>query len=230
MLHFCRENFFDFSFSILQQLPKNFSVVYCDLRTQTGANYMRLSISLFSKQIGVLLKHRNEEIRYEIGAKMSHNKSYDRHHVTPIYPDEEVPPLLEFLNRQNHPEHDELRFKILKWIIDERKLKDLDLSLISKNYLLDVLTLVWLTSNGFITTTEADLILLTIKQVELDLMPENLEPPLIVDPRAFCVSFLFTKFHTSLGRSLEVVGLENSLWVSFFLFIFVNSQVRSFKF
>jgi hypothetical protein len=213
-LQFCRESYFDFSFSTLQQLPKNFTLHYYDLRLKDCPNLFTVASELFRKQIGILLQHKNEKICYEICTKKKHSESYQQFRVDPIYPNERVPPLLEFLTRDDHPEHDNLRFKLLKWMIDEQKLKSHDLSTIPTNYFLDILVLVWLTRNDFITTIEADLILLAIKHVELDLLPQNLEAPPIVHPRAFRVSFLFTKFHMTLERSLEVIGLKGSMTVS----------------
>jgi hypothetical protein len=134
----------------------------------------------------------------------------------PQYPKDEVPPLLEFLNRADFPEHDELRFKLLKWMIDERKLKDVDLSVIPKNYFLDVIVLTWMTRFGFITTTEADFFLLTIKRVETKNIPVNLQPPTVLNKRAFLIAHLFPWFHRTIRRCLEVTGLKKSMKVSGF--------------
>jgi hypothetical protein len=178
-----------------------------------------------------LLQHKREKIWYEICTKKDHQVGYQKFHVEPMYPKDEVPPLLEFLNREEYPEHDELRFKLLKWMIDEQKLENQDLSEIPTKYFLDILVLFCLKRNGFITTTEADLILLTIKHVELNLIPQNLQPPPVVNYRAFRISFLFTTFYKSLERSLEVTGLKGSITVSFELFTFkaIINYVFSFQ-
>lgn len=216
LLLFCRKNYFNFTSSILQRLPKTFESDYVDLRSTDFPNYFDVSIELFRKQIGILLKHQlsHTKIRYEIVAKKSHEEIYKEYLEPPQFPKDELPPLLELLDRQDHPEHDELRFKLLKWMVDERKLKDCDLSTIPTNYFLDILVLVWMTGNGFITTTEADLVLLTVKRVELKNIPKNYEAPQHIDRRAFCIAIFFTKFHEVLKRSLEVIGLKRSMTVS----------------
>lgn len=209
LLHFCRENSFNFTFSTLQRFPKNFSLDYYDLRPEEFSNIFDVVTHLFRKQIGILLKHKQQKISYEIGAKRTHEESFSKFLVEPIYPEDELPPLLELLNRSDFPKHDKLRFKLLKWTIDEEKLKKVDLSAIPKKYFQDVITLTWLTFNGLINTIEADLILLSIKHVELDLVPENIQLPQIVHHRAFRIAFMFTKFHNALSRSFQASGLKS---------------------
>ena len=195
-------------------MPKNFTCSFYDLRQQKYPKLFERVKELFCKQIGIILQHKNQKISYEIRTKRSHNEQFQEFYVEPSYPNEEVPPLLEFLDRQNFPNHDKLRFKLLKWIISDVKLKNYDLSAIPTKYIHDVLALTWLTSCDFISTVEADLILLSIKHVELDLLPHNLQAPSVLHPRAFHVAFHFTKFHMALGRCLEVTGLKESMTVS----------------
>ena len=68
-------------------------------------------------------------------------------------------------------------------------------------------------THGFVKVEEADLILFTIKQVELGQIPEDLQPPTVVNERAFRISFLFGKIALFLQRSMEVTGFKNSLMV-----------------
>lgn len=195
-------------------MPKNFTCSFYDLRQQKYSELFETVTKLFCKQIGIILQHKNQKISYEVRTKRNHNENFQEFYVDPNYPNEEVPPLLEFLNRQNFPKHDKLRFKLLKWIVSDIKLQNYDLSAIPTNYLHDVLTLTWLTSCDFISTVEADLILLSIKHVELDLLPHNLQAPPVLHPRAFHVAFHFTKFHMALERCFEVTGLKESMTVS----------------
>lgn len=216
LLHYCQENYFDFCFKILSDLPDNLTLAYYDMRSEDFPDYFQITTDLFKKQIGILFHHKRSKpggIHYETCTKTSHDESYDQLYVSPIYPEFEVPSLIDFLNREIHPEHDELRFKLLKWTINEESLEPYDLSRIPKEYLLDVLTLVFMTSHGFITVPEADLILFTIKRVELGLVPVELEPPEVVNDRAARISFLFTKIATMMQRSMEVTGFKNSLMV-----------------
>lgn len=116
---------------------------------------------------------------------------------------------MELLDREAHPEHDNLRFDLLKWMISEEKLKSCDLRELPGNYLHNILVLVFLTSNEFITTNEADLILLTIKHVEEKSIPKDIFKPEVVDSRAFRVSFMFNMFHNMISDTMEVVGLSD---------------------
>jgi hypothetical protein len=193
-------------------MPEQNVLLYVDLRM--FKYFFTIQMELFSKQIGILLQHKKDpKILYEIWTKKNHEEDFQRHFVEPVYPVEEVPPLLELLNRQDHPKHDETRFKLLKWLVDDEKLKNEDLSLIPRKYFLDILVLVCLRRHKFIAVQEADLILLTIKNAELGFLPSNLQPPPVLNKRAFQASFLFLKFYSFLQRSLEVVGLEDSLSV-----------------
>lgn len=197
-------------------MPDNLTLVYYDLRSTDFPDYLELTMDLFRKQAGILMHHKKSKpggVHLETCTKKSHEEKYDQLYVSPIYPEIEVPPLIKLLNRDAHPEHDELRFKLLKFTINEDFLKPHDLSVIPKKYLLDVLTLVFMVTNGFIKVVEADLILFTIKQVENDQIPDDLQPPTILNERAFRISFLFGKIALFLQRSMEVTGFKNSLMV-----------------
>lgn len=169
---------------------------------------------LFCKQIGIVLQHdRSNFDAYEVISKRTHDESYLRHYWQKDCPSMVLPPLINLLKRDEFKKHDDLRFQLLKWMIDESKLKNINLDKIPKNYLLDILVLVFMTSKRFISTVEADLILLTIKHVELKMIPAELTMPKIVHERAFHLAFLFTKFYMSIDRCLEVTGLKKSMTV-----------------
>jgi hypothetical protein len=215
LLHYCREDSFNYTFATLQRFPKTFNLTYYDLREKDFPDLYECAMDMFRKQVGVLLQHqRTKRNRFEVLTKKSHDSGYQMYPQPPYYPKDEVPSLLEFLNRADFPEHDELRFKLLKWMIDERKLKDVDLAVIPKNYFLDVLVLTWMVRFEFITKTEADFFLLTIKRVETKNIPENLQPPTVLNKRAFLIAHLFPWFHRMIRRCLEVTGLKKSMKVS----------------
>lgn len=159
---------------------------------------------LMRMQLGVLLQHNRMNGKQELEPE----EIYE-----PIYPELEVPPLLQFLNRDKHPEHDEVRFKLLKWMISEEMLESYDLSRIPENYLLHLLALVFMTVHGFITVPEADVILFTIRQVELGLVPVALEPPAVLHSRAYCISIQLNMLSKNILALLSVTGLLNSSMV-----------------
>jgi hypothetical protein len=140
---------------------------------------------------------------------MSHNDpEYTMFKVDPIIPKFAVPPLIELFDRAQHPEHDVTRFNLLKWLISEEKLADIDLESIPKNILSDILALTFMVNEGFVDVLEADIIFLSIKQVEDKVVPENLKVPDVLHPRAFVISILFSKCHFYVTRSLENSGLK----------------------
>lgn len=211
MLRLCLKNNYSFTFSILKKLPKNSTLNYYDLRQYKFPDLFEINKEQFCKQVGIVLYH-DRVHSYEVGAKRTHRESYQKYHWKPNYPRMTLPPLIELLQRDVFPQHDKLRFQLLKWMIDEVKLHFVDLSKIPRKYCVDILVLVFMTSKGFIDVDEADLILLSIKHVELQTVPQDL-PPVIVHPRAFHISFLFTKIHQSIKRCLEITGLRKSMGV-----------------
>lgn len=201
-------------------MPKTFTVQFYDLRE--CSNYFDIVSTMFRKQIGIV--RRFEPFKgYEVCSKMSHNDIFRTVYVNPIAPKIPQPPLIELINRQQYPQHDKTRFDLLKWLISEEKLRNVDLMAIPKNIFSDILVLVFMVYEGFISQFEADIILLTVKHVEIDIVPENLTTPDIVHPRAFFISFLFSKFYVILSRSLEVTGLKNLL-VGFLIFQYLTNQ------
>lgn len=200
--------FYDFTYSVLKYAPKTFTVQFFDLRA--CRNYFNIVSTVFRKQIGIVLRF--EPLKgYEIRCKMSHNETFRSVFINPIVPTISQPPLIELVKRSQYPQHDKIRFDLLKWIISEDRLKNVDLMAIPKNIFSDILVLVLMVYEGFISPFEADIILLTIKHVEINTVPENLTAPDILHPRAFFISFLFSKYYIILSRSLEVTGLKNLL-------------------
>lgn len=196
-------------------MPKNFSMHYIDLRE--SAKVSECVVTMFRKHAGILLRFRRF-IGFEICIKMAHNDSFRTILVNPMVYKGTQPPILELLNRAQYPQHDKVRFDIIKWIINEQVLQTVDIQLIPKNILADILTLVYLVSERLISVIEADIILLSIKHVETNTVPEMNMPPYIMLPRAFIASFLFTKFNSHVGKSFQITGL-NMLNVSFPLLV-----------
>lgn len=160
-------------------------------------NYKNALTGLFKKKYGVFFQHKRFEEVYEENYKL-------------IYPDVTVPPLIELLNREQHPEHDTMRFNLLKWMINDELLAPHDLAMIPKKYLLHLLTLVFMTTHSFITISEADLILYTIRQVDLELVPIALEAPDIIDARAYRISMQFNNLVPHMIESFTFLGLAQS--------------------
>lgn len=159
----------------------------------------------------MILQHErqpNEEIRLQIYAKRNVYEGFMQHFVTPEFPPCDIfyPSLLEILDREHFCNLDGSRFALLKWVISDR-LFPIDLSEIPAKYFHNVLTLYHMVEHKFIDVKEADLILMTVKYAELDLIPEDLEYTRIVDERAFRISFLFAKCYKYIGQAIRAVGL-----------------------
>lgn len=184
---------------------------YYDRRPTSTPNFYDVLERLFKRQIGVVLQHQRSsvpDLQLGVKGKRSHSEPMQRHFISPEYPGFEVPDLIELLDRRNFPQHDKVRFQLLKWTISD-PLANIDLTSIPKRYLRHVLTLHFMIAEGFITKFDADIILLTIKDEAESRIPDDYDYPPIVDPSAFQIAFLFLDFFADMERSFEVVGLTD---------------------
>ena len=167
---------------------------------------------MFQKQIAIILSNfERQREKYEIVSKRHHEQGYRSHYIELLTPAQfdgtDLPPLMELMDRDNYPEYDVIRFKLLKYMIGTLRLRNYDLCTFPRNYLQDILALTFLRHHKLIDCFEADLILLSIKHIESDLMPENFFIPEKLNPKAFRTSFLFSKIHSYIHRCFKVVGL-----------------------
>ncbi|CAO1410077.1 unnamed protein product [Diamesa hyperborea] len=207
LLHQCIQHDLMFVFDILMKTTVNFTLFYYNL-SRENISYYDYTIPMFQRQLGIIYD-RNSTTGHTIYSKSTHNDSYRMFKVYPTFPDVTVPPLEKLLFQKDDKDLDKIRFHLLKWMICWDKLKDVDLTTIPKNYLLDVLVLVFMKENGIISTSEADVILLTIKQAELKLIRIDIKCPEVVNARAAKISFLYGKIYTNITRCLEFVGLHD---------------------
>lgn len=181
-------------------------------RRQSGwPNFYEVLNNLFKKQIGIVLQDQQKlglNLQLEIKAKQSHVEPMRKLPITPFYPLLKVPTLFELLNRKSYPQHDNVRLELLKWTISNT-LQGIDVKSIPTMYLRHVLTLHFMVAEGFITKFDADTILITIEGAALNKIPDDYAYPPVVDPGAFQIAFLFLDFFIDLGRSFEVVGLQD---------------------
>ena len=60
-----------------------------------------------------------------------------------------------------------------------------------------------------LSVAEADVILMTINFGNLKMIPFEMEPPQILNQRAFRLTFLFTKIYANVRKCLSVAGLKD---------------------
>ena len=96
--------------------------------------------------MGVLLYHQQAEDPVRtVFLKMNHETGHKDYQMRPIYPPEGYVPSIEELLFSADVGLVDIKFKLLKWIIDaEELLRDCDLKTIPKSYLVDVLLLLFL--------------------------------------------------------------------------------------
>lgn len=196
-----------FTYNVLNGSPFNFSLVFFDLRQIDMPSYFNLSVVMLQRQAGIVLVHSpTPDARITVIAKTAHDGKHSKFFVRPIFPLFDVP-LLEQLYSDDSG-LDDVRHALLKWTINWEQLRDFDLRGIPPNYMIDVLTLVYMKHQGIITGKEADIFLWTVKNVEWGMIPTTLKAPHVLDPRAFRLAFLYTKLFSNVARSVEVCGLK----------------------
>ncbi|CAO1380724.1 unnamed protein product [Diamesa serratosioi] len=224
LLNKCLEKQLVFIYSVLKEMPINYSLPHYDLRQDDFPLYFDIAIPLAQRQFGVLLQHKQQQsdfIFYKpIFTKRSHNESTCLHFIAPIYPPVMTPPLMELMfEKEDCNEHlNDLRFNVLKWLLCWDRLESLDLKTIPKEYLLDILVLVLLKNYGIITTLESDIILFTLKSAKLNLCPKEIQYPEVINSKAFRIAFIFLKMHSHVTRCFQIVGLRSYV-VRFVTFI-----------
>lgn len=136
-------------FEILEDLPIKVTLLYFDYRKNDFKNYFDSIKKLICRQMGVLLKHKNDpELTRTIITKKSHGSLYEKIKIKPEYPkDIEIPPLIELLvDTENNEQIRLFKFKLLWWMVldNTEAVKPEELATIPKEYLITVLTLIYL--------------------------------------------------------------------------------------
>lgn len=144
--------------------------------------------------------------------RKSHEELFKIHYTTPVYPELNVPPLLQLLQRDKYPEHDEFRFEILFWIITNGKLTAAhDIMKVPKRFRVYVMILVYMKALKAISNEEAEIFLLSLTAIPKEIFEGISEEYLYaqkLDGRAFRLCFLFTTLHSEIEFAFQSVGLE----------------------
>lgn len=203
-----------FIFNVLNENPINFSLVFFDLRQTDLKHYLELSLPMFQRQAGAILAMNSIHARrLVINSKMTHSANYSRIETYPEYPDFcDVPSMYEILS--NDPKYDDYRFDLLKWMVDWNKFKDFNIQILPDEYVIDLLTIIFLKQRQVVTWKEADILLWTVKNVNNKMIPKILTVPRKVDPRAFRIAFLYGRTYANIARCIEVAGLKRRYGVS----------------
>lgn len=181
------------------------------MRRSDAQSYVEIILPLFQRQNGVVMNHLrpaigNILVPYSI--KKSLEEHYQVYQTSPTYPYFDISPLLNILKREEFPELDSERFRILKWMICDDLLQQHDVNKIPKEYLVDILALVYLKHCGVITAHEADIFLLSVRCVEKAPIPEELLYSPVLDERAFVLAFMYAKVFYRIQIALDITGLK----------------------
>lgn len=202
-----------FTYSIINRLPINFSLVFFDLRWHDMPSYIDLCGPMFQRQAGIVhLLASLPSSELTIYSKTSHQQQYQKTNVRPTFPPFEVPSLLELYS--DDKSFDDLRINLLKWCVSWIKFKDSNLLAIPPNHMTSILTLKFMIFECVIQKREAEIFLWTIKNADNGTIPVGLKPPKVLNARAFRLAFLFVRLYPNIDRCIEVCGLKNRYSVS----------------
>lgn len=203
-----------FTYNVLQGNPFNFSLIFFDLRMKDLGNYYNLAVPMFRRQAGAMLKMNSRiDGKLKIRTKLSHCEKYKEFTMNPEFPPFDLPTIEEMHSEDSIYNHD--RNNLLKWIIDWNKFKYFNIENLPENFVVDIITIIFLRQQEIISCKEADLLLWVVKNSTRYLIPKFLQFPKTLDPRAFRISFLYVRMYANVERSLEVCGLSKNHAVSF---------------
>lgn len=202
-----------FTYSILNKLPINFSLVLFDLRWKDMPSYFDMCAPMFERQAGIVYSLTSMPLsELTVYTKISQEKDYGNIQLWPFFPPFSLPSLVELYS--NDLAFDELRYNLLKWCINWNQLQFYNLLVIPPNLMISVLTVHFMSLECAISPKEADIILWTVKNAENGTIPLDLKPPRVLHPRAFRIAVLFVKLYANTARCIEVCGLKNRYSVS----------------
>lgn len=201
-----------FTYNVIEGSPLQFTLTFFDLRKNDMKRYDELSIPMLQRQAGILfLQESRPDQKVKIQTKTTHAGQYSEFLVVPEIPVIQVPSREQLCS--DNSEIDDTRYALLKWSINWEKLQPFHLQEIPSNYMIAILTILFMKYEGVIDDKEADIFLWTIKNSENELVPMNLPAPKRLDPRAFRLAFLYVKLFANVARSIEVCGMKKKYWV-----------------
>lgn len=203
-----------FVHNVVHNNAVNFTLIHFDLRHNDLGSYYDVAIPMYQRQAGAIMKMKSiVPRRITFSGKQSHESQYGRFSVDPFLPTFELP---TFESMQSDDRTlDEIRHKLLKWLIDWNKFEHFNIHALPENYLIDIVTIVFMRQNKIITWKESDLLIWTIKNVNNRTISTSLEYPNVVDSRAFRITFLYSRMYANIARSIEICGLAEMYAVSF---------------
>lgn len=170
---------------------------------------------------GIIFFHdRHDDYSLVISGKENHEAQRALLRYDGKYPENvDIPPIEELVNREEYPEHDEIRFWLLNWIIMKTEDEDLlKIDEMPKDFLKEMVNLNFMLSNGIVTSNEYRILLLSLKRskkmIEQGIKIEYDEYPTHIDPRAFSLSLIFNETMVTIEYIFEVLGLKQMLNVS----------------
>lgn len=165
---------------------------------------LNAELRIFRKQLGAVFR---DERDFELIVKEKHEEDFKTIQVTPEHPNFELPSLAELSNADDYPQHNEIRWKFLKWAVNSPENREIER--IPQKFFTDILILNFLRREGFLEVPEADLILLSIKMAQEGNYERSLdEIPECLNAKAFKISFLFRKFFEPVDRCIKMAGLK----------------------
>lgn len=219
ILEFCKEKNLMTPFVVYTKHPSLITCQYYDFRTEFP-NMFNILVVIRRKLAGIVFANEKpKDPPVTVYGKLSHEAKHAVHTFNAIYPENmKIPNFYEILNCEKFPEHNQVRFELLKWIIGVNEINNNDIiNSIGKDLFVETLALTHMVKKGILTIKEADLFMISFERME-NSTNNSCEAPIQVDPRAFGLVFIFKEIVFTIGEVLVTLGLSDKKNVSFINF------------
>lgn len=172
----------------------------------------------------VFFNNRHEDYSLVVSGRKNHETTHGLYKFVAIYPENvDIPPTIELINREKYPEHDEIRFWLLRWVLmGARNMDMLKIDKIPEDFLKEMLILFHMRVRRIATSNETDIILLSLKRSKEMIAQGNRlgydKYPRNVKPKAFSLALIFNELFLSVELFCEILGLKLMLNVRYSIF------------
>lgn len=187
---------------------------FFDMEGRKFDDFWNLFIPRLQRQAGVVMQIKSmNDNTFSVLTRLKHENNCRIVPVDPVFPPFRV-------SEQLMAQYDiNQKFEILKWMSQMDNIENFDLGIFSDNYIVGIITMFHLLSNGVITWDELELLLWTIIACDKKIIDRCLpvDENRLINPRAFSISHLYLRSYIKVLSSVEICGLGARLWVSYII-------------
>lgn len=201
---------------------------YFDETRYSPLTFMDMMQPINARYYGLLVHFRKEK-NDKISACTFSESKIRFVNMSLVVPDFEIPTLEELVDCDNNKDLDDMRYKILSWILSDKIEVDVLKNTKPNKYLIPVLALHFLKTNDYITIDEADLIFITVHSAIEDKIDDEINAPENLVPAMWHAVFLYLHVYNLVKEIFYAVGLEKQVTTSNFDGVYLHSLNEKFQ-